>query len=200
MRTNTTVAVLALSVVLVGCAPTAGAPARGTGPATTPSTSTTPPGSPAPSTEATTPAAAPLEAPVEVPAEPVDEAWLRAVLTWQAGDQSWEHASQRGAALVAADAYVEVLAGAILDAAVQDVTARHGTSTVTEIRDVTDPQAYPPGSGARVLAARVEFTGGGGWSRPALLVVAELHTAGDQLSAVLIGDGAVSTDPAQVTP
>lgn len=196
MRTNTTVAALALAVVLAGCAPAAGEPEPDTEPSTTPSVSSAPPTSTTPSAEVT--ATAPT--PVDAPAEPVDEAWLRAVLTWQTGDQSWEHAAQRGAALLVADAYVEVLAGPILDAAVQDITARLGSSTVTEIRDVTDPQAYPPGSGARVLSARVEFTGGGGWSRPALVVVAELHTAGDRLSAVLIGDGAVSTDTAQVTP
>lgn len=196
MRTNTTVAALGLAVVLAGCAPTAGEPDAGAGSRTTPSVSSAPPTSTTPSAEVTTTAPTPVDA----PAEPVDEAWLRAVLTWQTGDQSWEHAAQRGAGLLVADAYVEVLAGPILDAAVQDITARHGSSTVTEIRDVTDPQAYLPGSGARVLSARVEFTGGGGWSRPALVVVAELHTAGDRLSAVLIGDGAVSTDTAQVTP
>ncbi|WP_431837841.1 hypothetical protein [Cellulomonas sp. Y8] len=121
----------------------------------------------------------------------VDEQWLRAVLTWQAGDQTWAQVTDRAAWMLGPDAYVEVLVTPVFDAAIRDVTARHGHSRVSEVVDVTDPQAYEPGSGARVLAARVEFAGAGGWSRPALSVVAEVHTAGEQVVAVLIGEGSV---------
>lgn len=121
----------------------------------------------------------------------VDEQWLRAVLTWQAGDQTWAQVTDRAAWMLGPDAYVEVLVTPVFDAAIRDVTARHGHSRVSKVVDVTDPQAYEPGSGARVLAARVEFAGAGGWSRPALSVVAEVHTAGEQVVAVLIGEGSV---------
>lgn len=121
----------------------------------------------------------------------VDEQWLREVLTWQAGDQTWAQVTDRAAWMLGPDAYVEVLVTPVFDAAIRDVTARHGHSWVSAVDDVTDPQAYEPGSGARVLAARVEFAGAGGWSRPALSVVAEVHTAGEQVVAVLIGEGSV---------
>lgn len=121
----------------------------------------------------------------------VDEQWLRAVLTWQTGDQTWTHVADRAAWMLDPDAYVEVLVTPVFDAAIRDVTARHGHSWVSEVVDVTDPQAYEPGSGARVLAARVEFAGAGGWSRPALSVVAEVHSAGERVVAVLIGEGSV---------
>lgn len=173
----------------------------GHGQDSTPDGETTPPTEPAtPDTPAPAVTDEARAKAIDAQAVTVGEQAVRALLDWSVEARDGD---PFGAALTSLmvrgpvddDAQVVVVPKAALTAISRDAIGHLAMPKVLAVRDVTNRDINPAGSGQVVLVAEVVFVNDAGWTRPGLRLTVDLQVTDSLVTWLVINDGYVEEDP-----